>query len=269
MKEDNKKVYLFGAHSCYAALLSRKRELFELYVNDEMNETCKKKILDKTVNEAKRRGVAVNFTSKNHLDDLVHFDRPEDSDIVLKAGVLKCTPLESCGSPKSGDNIWLALDQIQDPINIGSIIRSCAHFGVCRVVISGECSDQLSAVASYVSKGTLEGYPCYSVPSIHDFLKNAKLEGWNTIATTGPLKDKYYRDVDDISCLVLNSPTILVLGSEGSGLSKDVIDVCSHLASITSLQNKMPPGFDSLNVSAATGIMLHVLLNNSKFDWDI
>ena len=266
-KEGKKSVYLYGPTSCYAALKSGRRKITKLYLNESFaNESLStKNILHKTITEAEMKGVPISYVTKSHLNNLVRVDsdKSSDNDVVLKSSVLKCRDLGTDLTPNGYDKVWLALDRIQDPMNLGSIIRTCWYYGVSRIVVSEKDTCSLTPVASFASNGTVEWFPTYSAPSMEKFLKEATKAGWNTLATTGPENEKFAKPVYYIDRLTLDRPSILVVGSEGYGLTDGVVESCSHLVTVSSFRHKMPKGLDSLNVSAATGVLLHSLLGNS------
>jgi len=265
VRKEQKKVFLFGSYSCYSALISGRREPAELYLNERfVKENNSNSIWQKTIYEARRRDVPILYTSKKHLNNLVHVDNDQENDMVLKTTTLKyMQPQHNMFISTNEREICLALDRVQDPMNLGSIIRTCSYYGVSKLVVSQADTCPLSPVASYASNGVLEWFPTYSVPLMEGFLKQAATQGWDTIATTGLEKERFgCREVSDVDGLVLNKPTVLVMGSEGSGLSDEIVRNCSHITTVESFRNVMPCGLDSLNVSAATGVLLHILTSN-------
>jgi len=220
-------------------------------------------LLQKTIEDAESKSIPIEYKEKEYLNMLLGRIKDPHDGVVLKTKQLKYTKLEDSLNlvPRENDKLWLALDKIQDPMNLGSIIRTCAYYGVSRIIVNDKESCPLSSVTSYASGGTAEWFPVYSVSSMGAFVREATIAGWNTIGTTGPETQKFVRHIERADQLIIDKPTVLVVGSEGYGLSDDVVDACAHLATINSYRQKMPRGFDSLNVSVATAVMLHMILS--------
>ncbi|KAJ3294618.1 hypothetical protein BCR33DRAFT_720237 [Rhizoclosmatium globosum] len=165
--------------------------------------------------------------------------------------------------------LWLALDQVNDPQNLGAIIRTCHFFQVDGIVTTSQSTAPLSPTVSKASAGSLELYPTlYSTKNLPSFLQDCKDSGWLVYGT-----DVSSPTAKVISCWKrppIESPVILVMGSEGEGLRKTVSAKCDkHLlipndsvAEIGTLDSddQSKGILDSLNVSVATGILLTSLL---------
>jgi 23S rRNA (guanosine2251-2'-O)-methyltransferase len=142
------------------------------------------------------------------------------------------------------DGLLVALDQIQDPRNLGAVCRSAEAAGAAGVVIPTRRSASVTAVASKASAGAVEHLPVARVPNLADWLGVAKEAGaWVYGAESGAATP--YASAD------LTGMVVLVLGSEGGGLRRRVAASCDLLVSI-------PIGgrVESLNVSAAAAVLL-------------
>jgi 23S rRNA (guanosine2251-2'-O)-methyltransferase len=138
----------------------------------------------------------------------------------------------------------LILDGITDPHNLGAILRSADQFAVDLVVIPNRRSAGESDTVARTSAGALEWVPLLTVSNLTRVLEELKAGGyWIYGADMGgtPAKD-----------LNLTGPTALVMGSEGSGLSRLIKESCDGIISIP-----MAGHLDSLNVSVAAGILLY------------
>ncbi|XP_074830770.1 rRNA methyltransferase 1, mitochondrial isoform X2 [Natator depressus] len=109
---------------------------------------------------------------------------------------------------------------------------------------------------SKASAGAMEVLEVYSTDNLQRFLKAKTEEGWEVIGTVS--KSEVEDKVPVISCLEFhwNKPTVLVLGNEGYGLSSETQSLC-HRMLIIPPGRTLQPGIESLNVSVATGILLH------------
>ncbi len=149
--------------------------------------------------------------------------------------------------PGRGHGLWLALDCVQDPHNLGAVFRSAAFFGVRGVLLTRDRSAPLSAVAYDVASGGLECVP-FSMPANLDrALKTAREAGLWILGAA----EEAERDVDEVP---LDRPWLLVLGNEESGLRRLTRDNCDDLCRITARGEVR-----SLNVSAAGAVLLSTL----------
>ena len=148
--------------------------------------------------------------------------------------------------PKKFNRVIL-LDRIQDPANLGAIIRSAVAFNYDKIFISNDCADIYNEKALRASQGAI--------------FKIA-IERGNLVDTVKLLKDNYFKIY---ATSLKNSVTInaisesdymaFIFGNEGSGVSLDLIDL-AHKSIIIPINN-----FESLNVSVATGIVLYKFSN--------
>ena len=159
--------------------------------------------------------------------------------------------------------LWLLLCSVRDPMNLGTILRTSHFLGVNRVLVTGaRC--ELSCIVSKASVGALEVTPLWAVTRPVELLRSLTESGWSTVAAcigddNGP-KGPNSAPVSSLHLSTLGS-TIVVLGSEGEGIPGEVLAECKFGVHI-------PPGpgaeaeVDSLNVSVATGILLHSLTSS-------
>src|SRR6476661_7797478 len=123
------------------------------------------------------------------------------------------------------DALVVALDQIQDPRNLGAVCRSAEAVGAAGVVIPSRRSASVTAAAAKASAGAVEHLPIARVPNLAEFLSRAKEEGaWVYGAEANA--ESPYTQAD------LTGKLVLVLGSEGKGLRRLVADRCDLVVSI-------------------------------------
>jgi len=140
--------------------------------------------------------------------------------------------------------LLVALDQVQDPRNLGAVCRSAEAAGAAGVVIPDRRSAEITAVACKASAGAVEHLRIAHVRNLADWLGEAKEAGfWIWGADAGAKQAPW--DVD------LSGPTALVLGGEGKGLRPRVASACDGLIALPQ-RGKI----DSLNVSAAATALL-------------
>jgi 23S rRNA (guanosine2251-2'-O)-methyltransferase len=140
--------------------------------------------------------------------------------------------------------LLVALDQVQDPRNLGAVCRSAEFAGAAGVVIPERRAAEVTAVACKASAGAVEHIDIARVRNLADWLGEAKAAGfWIWGADADAPQAPWEID--------LNGPTVLVLGGEGKGIRPRVAAVCDGLLSLP--QNGK---VDSLNVSAAAAALL-------------
>jgi 23S rRNA (guanosine2251-2'-O)-methyltransferase len=144
-----------------------------------------------------------------------------------------------------GAPLVVALDQVQDPQNLGAICRSAECVGAAGVVLPERRSVEVTPAVCKASAGAVEYLPVAHVRNLTDFLGEAKAAGfWCYGAAADGAVD--YRTVD------FGGPVVLVLGSEGRGLRPRVAGACDALVSLP-LRGRI----ESLSVSAAAAVLLY------------
>lgn len=139
----------------------------------------------------------------------------------------------------------VVLDNVQNPTNVGAILRSAAALGMDAVLLTPGCSDPLYRRAARVSMGTVFQIPWTFFPEGKPWYEQLRELGFKSAALA--LKDDTL-SIDDPR-LLAEERLAVVLGSEGDGLSDDSIDGCDYTVKIP-----MYHGVDSLNVAAASAV---------------
>jgi 23S rRNA (guanosine2251-2'-O)-methyltransferase len=143
--------------------------------------------------------------------------------------------------------VWLALDCLQDPHNVGAIFRSAAFFGVQGVLVTKDRSAPLSSTVYDVASGGMERVPFALVTNLAQALRAAKDAGLWLLGSS----EHAPRDVADIP---RDRPWLLVIGSEEQGLRRLTLDLCDETCRISA---HGPIG--SLNASVAAGVLMAAL----------
>ena len=143
------------------------------------------------------------------------------------------------------DAVVVALDQVQDPQNLGAVCRTAECAGAAGVVLPERRSAEVTAAVCRASAGAVEHLPVARVRNLADYLAAAKREGaWVYGAEGGAARP--YTHVD------WNGRVVIVLGSEGAGIRPRVRAACDELVAVP-LRGRI----GSLNVSAAAAVLLY------------
>ncbi len=198
------------------------------------------------VERAKALGVRVSERDRGELN-VLSGNRPHQG-VVLQCGALDYIPLSGLGEGDRGD-VFLALDEVRDPQNVGALLRTSHFLGVKGVAVCKKNSSPITPVVSRASAGAAEVMDVYGVDSMPRFLRGAAEEGWRVLGAASE------HGADELGEVLSGPPTVLVLGSEGDGLRSMVRSWCSNLVSIRSGDDCIPE-VDSLNVSVAGALRL-------------
>lgn len=145
----------------------------------------------------------------------------------------------------SFQQLGLVLETIQDPGNLGTIIRTAAAAGVDGLWLSRDCVDLESPKVLRSSAGQWFRLPMSVNPTLKADLLACKQDGMQIIATV-PTATQTYWDID------FSQPSIILMGNEGAGLSADLMDLADQQVTIP-----LAPGVESLNVAIATALILY------------
>ena len=140
------------------------------------------------------------------------------------------------------------LDHIEDPHNLGAIIRTCEAAGIKSVIIPKDRQVQVNATVMKTSVGTLDNVNIVQVTNLSNTIDKLKENGYWIVGTA--LKDSVdYRDID------YTGKIALIVGNEGTGISNLVMKKCDFIASIP-----MKGEIDSLNASVAAGVLAYEIV---------
>lgn len=241
------------------------------------------KITDKNaIYEAMKAGrvISLNFESRgdSRVDELVEMAeqrgiklyKSTGKDAGKKRGGFaggKHSPLEAWCEPfkyldlqqiresveKAGDSAMIvALDHVQDPRNLGAVLRSAAAAGVHGVIIESRRCCDVTEVAYETSCGGAEKVKVVRVVNLRQALVEMKKWGmWIAGADERASQDCYTTD--------LKRPIVLVMGNEGDGISRIVREECDYLMKIPT-----SPDFPSLNISVASAILIFEAVRQKK-----
>ncbi|MCM1257740.1 MAG: 23S rRNA (guanosine(2251)-2'-O)-methyltransferase RlmB [Roseburia sp.] len=209
---------------------------------------CKDGPVQTILREAKKRDTIVNFVAKDRLDQLSQTGRHQG--VIAVAAAYAYGTVEEmleAAKEKGEPPFFILLDNIEDPHNLGAIIRTANLAGAHGVIIPKRRAVGLTAVVAKTSAGAINYTPVAKVTNLSGTIAELKEQGmWFVCA-----------DMDGTSMyqLDLKGPIGLVIGSEGEGVSKLVKKNCDFAASIP-----MKGDIDSLNASVAAGVLAYEIV---------
>jgi len=197
--------------------------------------------LQEIIDMARRASIPVRFEPRRSLDRLAGSEAHQG--VVALGAAKKYAALEELGPAE----LVVVLDGVEDPHNLGAIIRTAHAAGAGSVIIPERRAAGLTDVVAKAAAGALEYLPVVRVTNINRALENLKERGFWIYG----LDERGREDYDRVE---YQSPTALVLGGEGAGLHEHVRKHCDLLVRIP-----MAGKISSLNVSVAAGIVLFEL----------
>lgn len=200
------------------------------------------------IREAKKTDTLLQFVSKERLSQLSDTGRHQG--VLAYAAAYEYAQVENMlklAEEKGEDPFLILLDNIEDPHNLGAIIRTANLAGAHGVIIPKRRAVGLTATVAKTSAGALNYTPVAKVTNIKKTMEELKEKGlWFVCADMGG--ESMYQ-------LNLKGPVGLVIGSEGEGVSRLVKETCDFVASIP-----MKGDIDSLNASVAAGVLAYEIV---------
>ena len=216
----------------------------KLFVLDGCQDGPVKSIL----REAKKTDTIINFVDKERLDRLANSGHHQG--VVAQAAAYEYAEVEdilNAAKEKGEAPFIFILDEIEDPHNLGAIIRTANLCGAHGVIIPKRRAVGLTATVAKTSAGAVNYTPVAKVTNIAKTIEELKKEGmWFVCADM---------DGQTMYDLNLTGPIGLVIGNEGAGVSRLVKEKCDFTASIP-----MKGDIDSLNASVAAGVLAYEIV---------
>lgn len=198
--------------------------------------------------EAKKRNVMIQFVKKERLDQMSTTGKHQGVIAYVAAySYAEVEDILALAREKGEDPFLFILDGIEDPHNLGAIIRTANLAGAHGVIIPKNRAASLTATVAKTSAGAIAYTPVAKVTNISRTMEDLKKQGiWFVCADMGG---------ETMYNLDLKGPIGLVIGNEGSGVSPLVRKNCDFIASIP-----MKGDIDSLNASVAAGVLAYEIV---------
>ncbi len=237
---DNPFIYIYGKHAVLEALAAPQKMLKEVFLASSRKDTELRDILS---------GAKIRVSEL--VPSKLRGEIDEDNVHQGVVGVLDISKLvlsydQFISTLEVNENTCLVLlGEIQDPHNVGAIIRSAAGFGLAGVLIPEHNQAQVTAAVIKVSAGMAFKIPLVSVGNVNTTARKLKEKDFWIYGLAGEA-------TGSIDTEVFDRPTVFIVGNEGDGLREKTREVCDVLLSIP-----MHPRCESLNVSVSAAVAFH------------
>ncbi len=227
---------VYGKNVC-DEVIKHNIKIKKAYISDNFSD---KYLLDEIYNKCSN----IKKLSVKALNDMI--DSSLNQGIILDVEDYKYKNIEDIITEKN-DSLIVILDHIEDPHNLGAIIRTCESAGVDGIVIPKDRAVDVNSTVIKTSVGTVWDVNIAKVTNLVNAINFLKKNGYWIIGTDMIGID--YRSID------YNMKKCLVIGNEGKGISQLVSKNCDLIATI-----RMNGSVNSLNASVATGIIIYEMI---------
>ncbi len=237
-----------GIHSVRHALKNASANVLEMWVQDNKKSDKKSgRAISEILELAKDAQVTVQFVANKTLDKLSH--QANHQGVVIRRKVTAIDSKIDLASVLEMDDgekaLFLVLDGVQDPHNLGACLRTADAVGVRAVILPKDRAVGLNETVRKVACGAAENTPVIHVTNLSRSLRQMQDAGVWVIGTADECENTIYEED-------LTSSIALVMGSEGQGLRQNTRKHCDKLVNIP-----MAGVVESLNVSVAAGVCLY------------
>lgn len=203
-------------------------------------------IVNTIIKESKKRGINPEFVDSKRLDEIA--GRPNHQGVIAFISAYKYYEVEdmlNLASSKNEDPLLVLLDDIEDPQNLGAIIRSAYLLGAHGVIIPKRGSATLTTSAAKAAAGAASHMMVARVTNLKNTIESLKAFGLWFVYADAKGESMYKTN--------LKGPLGVVIGNEGKGVSRIIREYCDFSASIPMVEDSA--GVDSFNASVAFGIL--------------
>ncbi|WP_455219065.1 23S rRNA (guanosine(2251)-2'-O)-methyltransferase RlmB [Kaarinaea lacus] len=237
--------YIHGLHAINALLNANHECIKQLFVDNKRSD---KRIQD-IIQNAERLGVRLAYQQRAELEQLAK--KGNHQGVVAQCDMPKAKQehyLDALLENPAHPLLFLILDGVQDPHNLGACLRTADATGVDAVIIPRDRSVSITSTVVKVASGAAYTVPLVSVTNLSRTILHLQDAGVWFVGTDGASSQTLYE-------LNLTGPIAIVMGAEGSGMRRLTKEKCDYL-----VQLPMEGTVESLNVSVATGICLYEVL---------
>ena len=197
--------------------------------------------------QIKKANVKCEAKDKKALTKMVNDEHHQG--FVAKIKEVQTVSLETLiENTKSKHGLIVLLDGLEDPHNLGAILRTCDATKVDGVIFKKNGAVGLTPTVAKVSAGAIDTVPCCEVTNLSRTVEELKEKGYWIVG--GAMEGQDYRSLN------YDFPTVIVIGNEGKGISRLVKEKCDYLVSIP-----MAGEIESLNASVSAAVLLYEVYN--------
>jgi 23S rRNA (guanosine2251-2'-O)-methyltransferase len=237
MKKGGMQIY--GIHPV-AGVLEQYPDIVEsMYVSDTRRDAK----LDYLISHAKSNRIAVVAVSRKELDEATKDANHQGVVMYIKSFPYK-TLDEVLENAKDKNALFVILDEVTDPHNVGAIIRSAAGLGADAVLLPKHRQAGITGTVAKSSAGTFTMIPIVEIGSIQSTLVKLQKNGFWSMALDG--------EGESLMKFVFDRPVALIVGNEGDGVGVKTKEKADFMISIP-----MKEGVESLNASVAAGVVIY------------
>lgn len=236
------KQMVYGKH-VVKQLIQDEKKIYNAYVLDGLKDK-------ELITLLKEEGIQITNCGKKKLDTLS--ENGNHQGIVVEIDAYKTYTLDEVQAlkPKGEYPLYLMLDGITDPHNLGAILRTADAVGVDALIIGKHGSVGLTPTVAKVSTGAIDSIPVAVVTNLSKALQQLKKDNFWVVGTALDDRAQDYREVK------YDMPLVVVVGNEGNGISPLVLKNCDFTVILP-----MVGSVSSLNASVATAVMLYEVHN--------
>ena len=225
---------IFGKNSVLEALTAGNREINKILISKNIHSDTK---LNQIKELAREKGIVFQFVAKEKFQPYAQYNH---QGVIAQISPVKYADLDDFLSGRHENSSLVILDGVEDPHNLGAIIRTCVCAGVAGIIIPSRRNVQVNSVVEKTSAGAINHIPIIKVNSLVNAVQKLKNSDWWIIATDASAKDNYF----DINYCDMNFA--IIMGAEHAGVSKSLLKISDFVVKIPMMNN-----FNSLNVSNA------------------
>ncbi|GIN87787.1 23S rRNA (guanosine(2251)-2'-O)-methyltransferase RlmB [Heyndrickxia sporothermodurans] len=232
--------YIAGKNPVIEALKSN-REINKIWISEGSG----KGQMQQVIQLAKQSKVLIQYVPKQKIDQMVKENHQGVVALVAAYKYAEIDDLFDRAKEKQEDPFFLILDELEDPHNLGSILRTADAAGVHGIIIPKRRAVGLTAAVAKASTGAIEYVPVARVTNLSRTIAELKERGlW--IYGTDAKGSQDYRSMDG------NMPLAIVIGSEGRGISRLIKESCDFLVHLPMIGH-----VTSLNASVAASLLIY------------
>ena len=240
MNKMEDKNIIYGRNSIIEALKSGRRNFNKIIISRSVRPDAK---IDKIKEYAANAGIPFVFAEKEKFSKYNEYNH---QGVIAFVSPIEYVELEDFIAQHKENTSLVLLDGVEDPHNIGAVIRTCVCAGIDGIILPSRRGALVSEIVEKTSAGAINHISIIKVNSPVSALQKLKDNNWWVIASDHHADNNYY-DID-----FLNMNFVLVMGAEHAGISRSILKLADFKIKIPMLTD-----FNSLNVSAAAGIIIY------------